>query len=110
MALPGSSQIRGPPMKKIIFKFPKLKSFEIWAKVKYCSFCHSDLHTIKKHLGPGVFPIASGHEIVVFIIHIGSEVKDFKGGETVGLGCQRECCEKCKLCTITQSSFVWILI
>jgi len=87
------------PMKKIAFKFPEIKPNEVRAKVLYSGLCHSDLHTVKEHWGPAGYPIAPGHEIVGVVTHIGSEVKNFKVGDTVGFGCQRDCCEKCERCT-----------
>ncbi len=89
------------PMKKVAIKFPEIKPHEVRAQVTYAGLCHSDLHTVKSEWGPCSYPIAPGHEIVGFVTHVGPEVKDFKVGDRVGFGCQRECCETCEFCKLT---------
>jgi len=86
-------------MKKVSVKFPELKPDEVRAKVTYTGLCHSDLHKIRGHWGPYTYPVAPGHEVVGIVTHVGSDVKDFKVGDKVGFGCQRDCCEKCYACT-----------
>ena len=89
------------PMKKVAIKLPELKPNEIRAKVVYVGLCHSDLHLVRGDWGFCPYPIAPGHEIVGEITNLGSDVKDFKVGETVGFGCQRECCGQCEPCKTT---------
>jgi D-arabinose 1-dehydrogenase-like Zn-dependent alcohol dehydrogenase len=36
--------------------------------------------------------------MVCEVSQVGSEVKDFKKGDLVGFGTQRDCCDKCKWC------------
>jgi len=86
------------PMKKVAFKFPELQPNEVRAKVTYSGLCHSDLHTVKGHWGPCGYPMCPGHEIVGVVSHIGSDVKNFKVGDKVGFGVQRECCGECEPC------------
>ncbi len=85
-------------MKRVPFKFPELKANEIRAKVTYAGLCHSDAHTVRGEWGGCSYPLAPGHEIVGRVTHVGSDVKDYKVGDKVGFGCQRECCEKCVYC------------
>ena len=92
-------------MKKVAFKFPELKANEIRAKVTYSGLCYSDAHTVRNEWGPVKYPIAPGHEIVGEVTHVGPEVKDFKVGEKIGFGCQRERCEKCEFCQIDADQF-----
>ena len=49
-------------------------------------------------MGSSSLQIAPGHEMVCEVSQVGSEVKDFKKGDLVGFGTQRDCCEKCKWC------------
>jgi len=86
-------------MQRLPFKFPPLQPNEIRAKVTYTGLCHSDVHKVKGDWGTCTYPIAPGHEIVGKIEAIGADVKDFKIGDKIGFGCQRECCGKCDFCT-----------
>lgn len=86
------------PMQKVSFNFPELKPNEIRLKVSYAGLCHSDLHTVRAEWGEVGYPIAPGHEITGVVEKVGSEVKDFKVGDTAGFGCQRAACGKCESC------------
>jgi D-arabinose 1-dehydrogenase-like Zn-dependent alcohol dehydrogenase len=88
-------------MKKVPFKFPELKNTELRAKVTYTGLCHSDVHTVRDEWGKCLHPIAPGHEIVGVVTHVGSDVKDFKLGDKVGFGAQRDCCEECEFCKLS---------
>jgi len=92
-------------MKKVAFKFPELKANELRAQITYTGLCHSDAHTVRGEWGPTPYPIAPGHEIVGVVTHVGSEVENFKVGDKVGFGCQRECCENCEFCKLTFDQF-----
>jgi len=87
-------------MQKVSVQFPDVKPDELRIQVTYVGLCHSDLHTVRQDWGPCHYPIAPGHEVVGTITHVGSDVKDYKIGENVGFGCQRECCDKCEPCKI----------
>lgn len=93
------------PMKKVAVKFPEVKTNEIRINITYSGLCHSDLHTVREEWGPCSYPIAPGHEIVGTVTHVGSEVKDYQVGDTVGFGCQRECCGVCEPCKQTHDQF-----
>jgi D-arabinose 1-dehydrogenase-like Zn-dependent alcohol dehydrogenase len=88
-------------MKKVPFKFPELKNTELRAKVTYTGLCHSDVHTVRDEWGKVAHPIAPGHEIVGVVTHVGSDVQDFKIGDKVGFGAQRDCCDECEYCKLT---------
>ena len=45
------------------------------------------------------FIAAPGHEIAGIVKEVGSEVKGFKVGDRVGVGCMVESCRSCDLCT-----------
>lgn len=66
--------------------------------IKFCGMCHSDLHASNGDWGLGMFPIAAGHEIAGVIQGIGSDVKDFKVGDRVGVGCFVDSCAECEQC------------
>jgi uncharacterized zinc-type alcohol dehydrogenase-like protein len=40
-----------------------------------------------------------GHELVGHVTAVGAEVKDFRIGEPVGVGCMVDSCQSCDVCT-----------
>src|SRR6188474_2320862 len=66
--------------------------------ILYCGVCHSDLHTARDEWHMSQFPCVPGHEIVGKVAAIGSAVKGFKVGDTVGVGCMVDSCAKCASC------------
>lgn len=66
--------------------------------IAYCGVCHSDLHFLKGDWGPIPYPAIAGHEIVGHVTAVGSDVKGFKVGDTVGVGCMVDSCRTCPSC------------
>jgi uncharacterized zinc-type alcohol dehydrogenase-like protein len=66
--------------------------------ILYCGICHSDIHTARSEWGPAFYPCVPGHEIVGQVRKVGSEVKDFKAGDRVGVGCLVDSCMHCNSC------------
>src|SRR6059036_3556016 len=55
-------------------------------RVQACGICHSDVIT-KEGLFPGIsYPRVPGHEVAGVIDAVGTDVKDWKKGERVGVG------------------------
>lgn len=71
---------------------------DVAIEIMYCGVCHSDLHTARGEW-PGVkYPSVPGHEIVGRVTAVGSEVKKFKTGDLVGVGCMVDSCRTCASC------------
>jgi alcohol dehydrogenase (NADP+) len=66
--------------------------------IRYCGVCHSDLHTVRSEWGGTLYPCVPGHEIVGHVTAVGADVKAFKVGETVGVGCLVGSCKRCAAC------------
>ncbi|HZW50618.1 MAG TPA: NAD(P)-dependent alcohol dehydrogenase [Rudaea sp.] len=66
--------------------------------ISHCGVCHSDLHTARSEWGGTLYPCVPGHEIVGTVTAIGKDVKKFKVGETVGVGCLVGSCGHCASC------------
>lgn len=66
--------------------------------IHYCGVCHSDLHQVKNEWGGSVFPMVPGHEIVGKVSAVGANVKKFKVGDNVGVGCFVDSCRECDPC------------
>jgi len=66
--------------------------------ILYCGVCHSDLHTARNEWHFTVYPCVPGHEIVGKVTNVGSHVRKFKVGDTVGVGCLVDSCRECQYC------------
>ena len=71
---------------------------DVQIEIAYCGVCHSDLHTVRSEWAGTRYPCVPGHEIVGEVTAVGNEVKDFKVGETVGVGCLVGSCKRCPAC------------
>lgn len=67
--------------------------------IRYCSVCHSDIHTADNDWKNAIYPVIPGHEIVGTVTEIGAKVSQFKIGDIVGVGCMIDSCLTCKACT-----------
>lgn len=71
---------------------------DVAIQILFCGVCHSDLHTARGEW-PGIqFPCVPGHEIVGRVTAVGSDVKKFKPGQLVGVGCMVDSCRTCPSC------------
>lgn len=71
---------------------------DIEIAILFCGVCHSDLHTVRSEWQGTVYPVVPGHEIVGRVVKIGQDVKDFKEGELVAVGCLVDSCRSCPSC------------
>jgi uncharacterized zinc-type alcohol dehydrogenase-like protein len=71
---------------------------DVEIEILYCGVCHSDLHQARNDWGNSIYPMVPGHEIVGKVISVGSDVKRFKLGDTVGVGCMVDSCQQCSPC------------
>ncbi|KAL5714919.1 cinnamyl-alcohol dehydrogenase [Ranunculus cassubicifolius] len=71
---------------------------DVAIKIHYCGVCHSDYHAVKNDWKNTVYPIVPGHEIVGVATKVGSNVKNFKEGDRVGVGVIVGSCKNCDNC------------
>lgn len=71
---------------------------DIEIKILFCGVCHSDIHTARNEWGGTRYPVVPGHEIVGKVTRVGDNVKRFKPGDTVGVGCFVDSCGHCASC------------
>lgn len=64
----------------------------------YCGVCHSDIHTARNEWGGSHYPVVPGHEIIGRVAAVGKNVKNFKEGDLVGVGCMVDSCHECEPC------------
>jgi len=84
--------------KKQSFKPKVFGDNDIDIKIECCGVCGSDVHTVTGGWGEAPTPICVGHEVVGKAIQVGSQVKDVKVGDRVGVGAQVWSCRKCPQC------------
>ena len=71
---------------------------DVVIKILYCGVCHSDLHAARNDWGWTQYPVVPGHEIIGRVESVGKDVKNFKPGDSVGVGCMVDSCRTCKSC------------
>ena len=71
---------------------------DVQIDILYCGVCHSDLHSVRNEWGGTHYPCVPGHEIVGTVTAVGAAVKNFKVGDTVGVGCMVGSCGHCASC------------
>ena len=76
----------------------ELRNDEVEVKISHCGVCHSDVHLIDNDWGMSKYPFIPGHEIVGTVTAVGSDVRDRKVGDRVGIGWQANSCGYCEWC------------
>jgi len=71
---------------------------DVVIEILYCGVCHSDLHQARNDWGGSIYPMVPGHEIIGKVVSVGKDVKNFKPGDSVGVGCMVDSCHKCSAC------------
>ncbi len=71
---------------------------EILLKISACGVCHTELDEIEGRTPPPRLPVILGHQVVGRVEGTGSEVKEFGGGERVGVAWIYSACGKCEFC------------
>src|ERR1019366_4051972 len=71
---------------------------DVAIEILFCGVCHSDLHTARGEWHGVQFHAVPGHEIVGRVMAVGGDVKKFKPGQLVGVGCMVDSCRSCAAC------------
>ncbi|HEY0181047.1 MAG TPA: NAD(P)-dependent alcohol dehydrogenase [Dokdonella sp.] len=71
---------------------------DVVIEILYCGVCHSDLHQARNEWHNTVYPCVPGHEIVGRVVEVGGEVRKFKAGDRVAVGCMVDSCRECESC------------
>jgi uncharacterized zinc-type alcohol dehydrogenase-like protein len=78
---------------------------DVQIKILFCGVCHSDLHFVRDEWHFTQYPAVPGHEIVGRVTAVGSSVKKFKVGDSVGVGCLVDSCRICPSCRAGEEQF-----
>jgi uncharacterized zinc-type alcohol dehydrogenase-like protein len=74
------------------------KPGDVLIDILFCGVCHSDLHQARDEWGGSIYPMVPGHEIVGTVLAVGSDVTNWKVGQTVGVGVFVDSCRECENC------------
>jgi len=78
---------------------------DVHVTIDFCGICHSDIHAARNEWGETTYPFVPGHEIIGRVVKIGKDVKRFKEGQRVGVGCFVNSCRKCASCKAGQENY-----
>ncbi|MEJ2061059.1 MAG: NAD(P)-dependent alcohol dehydrogenase [Gammaproteobacteria bacterium] len=71
---------------------------DVSIEIDYCGVCHTDIHFVNNDWGRTIYPVVPGHEIIGHVVAVGDQVKQFRVGDTVGVGCMVDSCRECEAC------------
>lgn len=95
-------------LKPFSFDYRPVTAKEVLIDILYCGICHSDVHSAANEwtsFTQAVYPMVPGHEIVGVVREVGSEVKKYKKGDVVGVGCLVGSCRHCSECSDNLEQF-----
>ena len=70
---------------------------ELLLRVHACGVCHTDLHTVEGEIS-GQLPVVPGHQIVGVVEKLGTNVREFRVGDRVGVPWLYRTCGECEFC------------
>eukprot|EP01039_Chlorochromonas_danica_P011431 gene11431-12780_t len=80
-------------------EIPKPQHDEILVELKACGFCHTDIHAIEGDWSvKPKLPLTPGHEGVGYVKEVGSDVRNVKVGDYVGVPWLYSTCGSCEYC------------
>ncbi len=94
-----AAQQAGAALEPFTFERRSVGPRDLLIHIQYCGVCHSDIHQARDEWGGSIFPMVPGHEIVGTVEQVGADVRKFREGETVGVGCFVDSCRTCASCT-----------
>ena len=100
-----AAQSAGDTLAPWEFERRDLRPNDVAMEVLYCGICFTDIHQVQDDWGWGIFPMVPGHEIVGRVTDVGSDVTQFKKGDTVAVGCMVDSCQECDQCHHGEEQF-----
>jgi uncharacterized zinc-type alcohol dehydrogenase-like protein len=93
-----AAQSATAPIAPFSFQRRDLRADDVAIDILYCGICHTDIHQARNEWGRSKYPMVPGHEIVGRVTQVGKDVKGFKAGDLVGVGCMVDSCQHCASC------------
>lgn len=87
------------------FRAKPLRPMDVAIEITHCGVCHSDLHFINNDFGISAYPLVPGHEVVGEVVELGSEVKQLRVGQRVGVGFLAGADFTCEQCAEGRDNF-----
>jgi uncharacterized zinc-type alcohol dehydrogenase-like protein len=80
---------------------------DVLIDIIFCGVCHSDIHQARDEWDAidSTFPMVPGHEIVGRVAEVGDQVRKWKAGDTVGVGCFVDSCRVCEACRAGEEQY-----
>lgn len=100
-----AAQTKTSPIAPFTFDRREPGANDVAIDIHYCGICHSDVHQVRDEWGGSLYPMVPGHEIVGKVTAVGSGVKKYKVGDTVGVGCMVDSCRTCVNCKDGEEQF-----
>ena len=97
-ALAYAAQSATSPLAPWSFDRREPRPDDVQIDILFCGVCHSDLHQIRNDWKNSVYPMVPGHEIVGRAVKVGEDVKKFREGDIVAVGCLVDSCGTCSEC------------
>jgi propanol-preferring alcohol dehydrogenase len=88
----------GQPLKWREVPVPQPGPEQVLIRVHTCGVCRTDLHVVDGELPHPKLPLILGHEIVGTVVATGSQVRQFKVGERLGVPWLGSTCGVCRYC------------
>jgi alcohol dehydrogenase (NADP+) len=92
-------------LRRVTLQRRELRADDLAVRVDYCGVCHTDLHAVATHPGPGHPPIVPGHEFTGVVAATGPDVSSFAVGDRVAVGNIVDSCGWCDMCAAGQENF-----
>ena len=86
------------PLKPFSFERRDPTPTDVQIEILFCGVCHSDLHVARNEWEETTYPCVPGHEIVGRVSKVGRDVKKFKEGDPVAVGCLVDSDRTCDNC------------
>ena len=93
-----AAQSSTAPLAPFAFERRALRGNDVAMEILYCGVCHTDLHQSRNDWGWSRYPLVPGHEIVGQVVAVGADVKKYKAGDKVAVGCMVDSCRHCDQC------------
>lgn len=100
-----AAQSKTSPLAPFTFDRRDPGAKDVAIDIKFCGICHSDVHQVRDEWGGSLYPMVPGHEIIGIVSAVGKDVKKFKVGDTVGVGCMVDSCRTCANCKDGEEQF-----
>src|SRR5664279_2293509 len=93
-----AAQAAHEPLKPFSFERRTPTATDVQIEILFCGVCHSDLHIARNEWEETTYPCVPGHEIVGRVSKVGRDVKKFKEGDPVAVGCLVDSDRTCDNC------------